>query len=397
VQFILRGKHQEQIQRDQVKEISERLKQTETQLALEREERIHRLTVNELSRTIIDKIDAGIVICDTRGFITYINTHALTLCHRIDSEVRNKSFRDIFHLVTLQGKPEYSVLDKAIQGDASKTSAPVILEKMTEKKPLYISAIPLTDSWNKFSSVLIVINDASTQVAEEAEAKTFLSQAAHEFRTPLAIMRGSVSLALENLDKQPLSSIKELLKSTEDSIAQLVNLVNDFLSVSRIDQGRLDIKVESFDVAVLTKEVLKSYELLVKVKKLFLNHELQEINLPNVQADKTKTLEILSNLLSNSIKYTHQGGITITHAQENSHIITRVKDTGSGISPENQTLLFKKFQQVGTARSQSDAKSTGLGLYISKKLAEAMNGSIELESSEPGKGSTFKLSLPVAS
>jgi signal transduction histidine kinase len=113
-------------------------------------------------------------------------------------------------------------------------------------------------------------------------------------------------------------------------------------------------------------------------------------------ADTDRVKEVIINLVSNAINYTREGSIDVEVVQKPGAVSVRVKDTGAGIPQRNQSLLFRKFQQAGDTLTRDNTQSTGLGLYISKLMVEAMKGTIQLEESTPGQGSTFSFTLPTA-
>jgi len=204
----------------------------------------------------------------------------------------------------------------------------------------------------------------------------------------------TVSLLREKFASLSPEKIAEHLRRTDETTERLVKLVNDFLNISRIDQGRLEMKIEKFDMVTLTDEVIANLALLARERKLFVQHE-TDAEKRLVAGDRAKAAEVLTNLMSNSLKYTIQGGLTITHSSSNTTLTTTITDTGPGIPKELQSLLFKRFGQVGRAREQDPTKGSGLGLYISKRLAELMRGDVQLVKSEPGMGSTFAFILPL--
>jgi signal transduction histidine kinase len=205
----------------------------------------------------------------------------------------------------------------------------------------------------------------------------------------------TVGFLLKQFDTFSREKIIEHLKRTDESAERLVKLVNDFLNVSRLQQGRIEANNKPFDMIKLTNEVISELAPLAKERKLFINHESSDAEYRIVVGDIAKAKEVLINLISNGIKYTIRGGLTVSHQANTTTLLTKITDTGNGIPQDYQSILFKRFSQVGSARLQSTEKSSGLGLYISKKLAKLMRGDVYLETSEPGKGSTFTFMLPL--
>ncbi|MBI1862951.1 HAMP domain-containing histidine kinase [Candidatus Microgenomates bacterium] len=181
------------------------------------------------------------------------------------------------------------------------------------------------------------------------------------------------------------------------SSVRLIGLVNDFLNMSRLEQGRMVYKKETFDMSTLVEEVVKEYTIAAAEKKLYLKADLAPGFAGAVFADRSKVKEVLINFIGNALKFTPTGGITIHLSQEMNVALVRVQDTGKGIPRDNQALLFRKFQQAGKdiyARDMS--QGSGLGLYISKLMMQGMGGTIGLENSVPEQGSVFFFSLPLA-
>lgn len=255
---------------------------------------------------------------------------------------------------------------------------------------------PLYDQPGKVNEAVLTFFDATIIRRIEAEQKTFFSTAAHELRTPLTIVKTGLAFLTENKANLSEEKQQELIHDVYQAAEQLTDLVDDLLQVSRIEQGRIEVKKDVVEIVAIAKTVIDDYRPLLKEKKLYLTHDSLP-TLPKVIGDATRIKEVLLNLISNAVKYTIQGGITIVQKSEDNKIITQVSDTGMGIPLEQHRLLFKKFQQIGFSRTQLTSQSTGLGLYVAKQLVKLMGGDLELEKSEPGKGTTFSFWLPIAS
>ncbi|MAF81103.1 hypothetical protein CL628_03780 [bacterium] len=226
----------------------------------------------------------------------------------------------------------------------------------------------------------------------------FFAVASHELRTPLTAICGNAALIQqyfgEVLKAQP--QIADMIDDMHTSSVRLIELVNDFLSASGLEQGRVDFNIESFSLIELIDDVIDEIKSQTKAKGIDCEVETSP-NLPLAKADPNRVKQVLFNLIGNAIKFTDQGGVSVTAAERNGQFKVSVTDTGHGIAPESQSLLFQKFQQVGTDTLSRDVtKGSGLGLYISKLLIEQMGGTIELERSAPGEGSTFFFTLPIA-
>lgn len=170
---------------------------------------------------------------------------------------------------------------------------------------------------------------------------------------------------------------------------RLIQLINDFLNVSRFERGVIKIQPSVIDLVQLVDQVVQDYGMLAKEKKLTIQYN--KTALPDVRGDRERIIQCLGNLLGNAIKFTQKGGVTIRHEMKDGNVITHITDTGVGISKTAQKNLFRKFFREGTAKTSS---GLGLGLYICKLIIERLGGKIWAESEE-GIGSTFSFSLPV--
>jgi signal transduction histidine kinase len=353
------------------------------------------VAVNQTFTDCITNSPFGVILINQNAKINFANPYALKLLESEMDLILGKNFPEIIPLVDKITQPALGIIQQALLGHDGEIPKWSFLK--TRKSTIPVRGMAKTIQTNNGETlVLFVFLNATDDYYEETEEKAFFSGAAHDLRTPLTAIRGFIELVVGSLDKMSPEQIKELLTQANSSVLHLVNLVNDLLNVSRIDMGRIQMTKESFNIVALTRQSIESQSGLLKSKKLFIDYEINDIDIPKVYGDKTKTEEIIINLISNAVKYTQQGGLTITHSVSDSNVITHFKDSGMGISPENQSLLFKKFQQVGESRNQAATKSTGLGLYIAKKFAQLMGGDLVLESSVPGNGSQFAFALPIA-
>lgn len=241
---------------------------------------------------------------------------------------------------------------------------------------------------------ILMLTDVSQKHHLETMKTDFISMAAHELRTPLTSIKGYLSVFLqENKDKLTPDQ-KSLLDRLTLATEQLNSLVENLLSVSRIDRGVLNMNLETVDWVKMLKQATITFSDTVKEKQILLEFVPPTQNIPLIKVDKTRINEVLTNLLTNAIKYTEPGGkITIWAEVLDSEVITHISDTGHGIPKELLPQLFNKFFRVSGALEQG-TKGTGLGLYIAKSLVDMHHGRIWVES-ELGKGSTFSFALPI--
>jgi signal transduction histidine kinase len=220
----------------------------------------------------------------------------------------------------------------------------------------------------------------------------FLATVSHELRTPLNAIMGFLGLVLDDLCENREEE-KALLKDALQSSKSLLFIINNMLDLAKIEAGKLDISMESLDLEDILDEVTSLHSIQAKQKDLYFRHE--PCDLPPVYVDRGKVWQILNNLLGNAIKFTEKGGVRVkTRRQGRDFVEIEIKDTGIGVSPDQQGLVFERFVQADKnyARKQM---GTGLGLVISKTLVEMMGGTIRLESAGEGKGSRVFFTLPV--
>jgi signal transduction histidine kinase len=230
---------------------------------------------------------------------------------------------------------------------------------------------------------------------EQASAlkSQFLANMSHEFRTPLNAILGYTSLLLEGV-AGTLNDKQERNLARVDSNAQhLLALINDILDISRIEAGRMPLTVESIELDTLVREVLAELEPLVVRSRLAVSAH-TGISLPSIESDRAKVKQVIVNLVSNAVKFTPAGtvSVSVTADDDGTWLRVAVTDTGIGIDPADQEKIFEDFQQAdpSTERRYGGA---GLGLAISRRLAHMLSGRLELVS-RPGAGSTFTLVIP---
>ena len=218
--------------------------------------------------------------------------------------------------------------------------------------------------------------------------KRFVSDAAHELRTPLASMKTSVTRA--QIDERNTGDFQKLLDFLSGRISHMETLVNDLLFLSRADEGKLKSNAIALDLSKLLTETEESFRCLFEDKNINFTSEITADLY--VKADHTLILRVISNLLDNAAKNTPSGGsVSLAAIKQNNGVIITVCDTGSGISPEYLPHIFERFYKVpGLTQSNN---GYGLGLAISKSIVESSGGRISVQS-DLGKGSTFTIELP---
>ena len=220
----------------------------------------------------------------------------------------------------------------------------------------------------------------------------FVSIVSHELRTPMTSIKGLVENMMDGLTGSLNERQSFYLSRVKHNIERLTRMINDLLDLSRIEAGKMELQCSAVNVGSLGREVVELLQPLAKERQLTLRAEIID-TIPIIQADRDKLIQILTNLITNAIKFTEPAGIVSVNIQreEDGSVSTCVQDTGCGIPIEEQQTIFERFYRGQT----SDVKNrgAGLGLAITKSLVELQNGSIRVSSS-PGKGSQFSFNIP---
>ncbi len=212
--------------------------------------------------------------------------------------------------------------------------------------------------------------DLSQKLKDALDAKTtFINMTAHELRAPLTAMRGYASLLRENTELS--DTVREQARRIEDSSLYMVSLISDLLDIAKMDAGNMHIEMHDLDIAEVITGIVGRLLPLAQERGLSLTAEKfpQE---RNIDADKKRLEEVLTNLISNSLKYTKEGGVAISTANVGGRLEIRIKDTGIGMTAENQDKLFTPFFRVEAEVGKT--VGTGLGMWITKQFVERMGG-----------------------
>ena len=233
---------------------------------------------------------------------------------------------------------------------------------------------------------------AQLEVANKHKSE-FLANMSHELRTPLNAIIGFSEVLSERMFGEINEKKADYLKDIHESGRHLLSLINDILDLSKIEAGRMDLELSTFDLPAALSNAMTLVRERAQRHGIHLSLNVDP-RLGAFEADERKFKQILVNLLSNAVKFTPDGGkVAVSAKMDTTHVAVAVKDTGIGIAPEDHAAVFEEFKQVGRDYTRK-AEGTGLGLALTKRFVELHGGEIQLESAL-GKGSTFTIKLPV--
>lgn len=274
----------------------------------------------------------------------------------------------------------------------------VFVSRVLESKKANPSAGSLINS--KPIAIVVLFHDITDAKNLEKLRQDFTAMMVHELRAPLTSIKSTIEMIPADTSKVSLSDLARYLKTIDSTSQTMLELVNDFLDVAKLEAGKFDVICDAGEIGEVVGEKVESFTPVALSKNLKIKVSI-EPNLPKAWFDKVRIKQVLNNLLSNSIKYTDSGEITVSAKSEAVNdrvidILVSVADTGIGIEPDQIERLFSKFGQLEEGRVKAGLRSSGLGLYITKKIVEASGGKIWVESQGAGTGSTFYFTIPLA-
>ena len=395
-------KHTQELERTKIAVINllEDLKEEKEKVEVKVRERTKELSAEKAKLLAsINSLPFGFIIADIQDNIIIKNPALYSI---LGIKEDPKSLRDIYVYFNKAQKGSV-VVDPINICKKCIASGKVVNEDniFYANKFLRMSCVPILDKVGSVEQSIgyaLIIEDITDAKVMERSRDEFFSIASHELRTPLTAIRGNSEMLLDMyMDKIQELDMKEMLTDIHSASIRLIGIVNDFLEVSRIEQGKIEFHIQKFDVREVIQKVIKDMSDMARRQNITLTFLAPKKTHSDARGDKSRVEQVLINLVGNAIKFTKKGGVSITVEGIGGFIKVSVTDTGIGISPENQTRLFRKFQQAGESMIARDVtQGTGLGLYICHLLVSSMGGTIGIEKSELGKGSTFAFTIPIA-
>lgn len=342
----------------------------------------------------LSSIADAIIGVDLNRKIIIFNKAAEKMTGYLYGEVNGKRIDEVLSFYNLEGQISSSVYCPIRTDDFEGvvySSEKITLKAKTESN-IDLTVGKIKEGKHVNLGCILAIQDKTREKELEEMKLDFVSMAAHELRTPLTSIRGYLSVFQE--ENITLNDEQKMFLS-RISIAsnQLVALVENLLNITKIEKGAMSLNKKPLNILEIIVSVVDSLNEPANQKQIIVNIEKPSSSLNMVYADAFRVSEVITNLVSNAINYTERGGtVRISFEQNDSGVITHIKDTGQGIPREALPHLFTKFYRV-SGKLEQGSKGTGLGLYISKAIIDMHYGKIWVES-ELGKGSTFSFLLP---
>lgn len=347
---------------------------------------------HERLTSLVNSMADGVLAVDEQTRVVIYNGAALNILDR-NGSLERKRLEDIFQPIDKNGaKVDIHSLVRTTTIPTTNRDLCLTYDDGSTIN-LYMSIAPVRLGYGEHGlrGYVLLLRDITREKSLEEERDEFISVASHELRTPIAITEGSISNAQYIAEKNgDPDKIKQALEEAHNQILFLAELVNDLSTLSRAERGKLALEVEAIDTAALVNEIIHSYEREAHAKGLKLRADTRAT--APLRSGRLYVREVLQNFMTNALKYTEHGSITLATVNAPGGITFSVTDTGIGISRSDQRNVFKKFFRSEDYRTRK-TNGTGLGLYVTSKLARLLHAEISLQS-ELNKGSTFTVFVP---
>lgn len=344
--------------------------------------------------SLINSMADGVIAIDEKMNIVINNGAALNILD-VNSSVTGKNIKTVLNLIDKNNQPVD--IGNMIQNIKTSNSSRDWKLQYPDKSTvsLYVSIAPVRLGYGieGAKGFVILLRDITREKSLEEERDEFISVVSHELRTPIAIAEGNIGNAEFIFEKSGIDNpaIKETLKQAHNQVIFLAGMMNDLATLSRAERGKLALDIEPINAHDLITELSSTYSRDAEAKNLKLTTDIDP-ELEVLNSSRLYVREIIQNFVTNAIKYTETGSVTIGAKNKESGIEFFVVDTGIGISKADQEKVFDKFFRSEDYRTRQN-NGTGLGLYVTMKLARLIHAEIDLDSTL-NKGSTFHIFIP---
>lgn len=345
--------------------------------------------------SLVNNIGDAVIATDEEGRIQTYNGAALQLLDT-NTSLTGTMLHENWHLENENHEP-IDLIAEAKKANRNITRSDLkIRYGDDDEAKLYVNITPIKVGFGEAEQkgFTIIMRDITKEKSLDEERDEFISVVSHELRTPITITEGKVSNAQLLISKAEIDKEKigTALDEAHNQVVFLANMINDLSTLSRAERTDAQLDIEPIDPHSLLEDLMKSYEPEASQKGLELKLVQPAKHLNTIYTNKLYLQEVLQNFVTNALKYTKQGSITLEAQQDGQRVRFSVTDTGIGISKSDQKRIFDKFYRSEDFRTR-ESSGTGLGLYVTAKLASKLNAKIEI-SSVLNKGSTFTLVAP---
>ena len=350
--------------------------------------------------TLVNTAPVGVIVFDAKtGAVTSINREARRIVSKLHEP--DSPAEELLEVLTVRRADGREVpLDRLSLGQALSGGETVRAEEIVMQVPggpsvtTLINATPIRSEEGDVETYVVTLQDMTPREELEQQRAEFLGVVSHELRAPLTSIKGSVDILMESLSDLDLAEMVQLHRLIRDQTENMRELIGNLLDMARIETGTLSVAPEPADVASLVDRARNIFlsgggrdNLLIDVP----------LDLPWVMADRRRVVQVLTNLLSNAARNSHESSpIRLTASRERLHVAVSVIDEGRGVSGEDLPKLFRKFSRLEGAEPGGGIAGSGMGLSICKGIVEAHGGRIWAESDGPGLGARFTFTIPTA-
>lgn len=351
---------------------------------------------SDKTQKILESIGDGVFVLDEKKNIILFNNASQLISGYSEKEALGNNYSQILKFRDEETNEKINDFIEKVYSTGlvkSMDNHTILINKDNIKIPVADSAAPIKNAKGVVIGCVVVFRDVTKEREVDKMKTDFLSIAAHQLRTPLGSNRWSLELLLDDESNKLPSDVIENIKSVYERNKELINLVDDLLDVTRIDQARVKDNPKDTNINELIKFSIKELSGLAKERNVSITSKLSDKTI-KVKLDPDRLKQIIGNLLSNAIKYNNKGGkIIITLKENKSNFEITVKDNGIGIPKEEQKNIFTKFYRAKNAWN-SETEGSGLGLYVVKEYITNWGGKIGF-TSQKDKGTQFHLTIPL--
>lgn len=341
------------------------------------------------AENLLYHISEAVVAINKDGKVSIMNKAAEDLTGISSKEAEGKKLDELLEI--FKDKDE-----KISSSDYCFKPYDVFLDNLMTSSKKYVKLQSSTiENAEGENECVVTFTDVTKEKLLEKSKDEFISVASHELRTPMTVIKSYLWMLQNGKGGDLNQKQRNYLEKAAGGVERLLSMINDTLNTSKIDQGRIQLKIEQIDIKNVLDDLIPDFTIKASEKGLKLTSSVDD-GIKHIYADLGKFREMLTNLLGNAVKFTNEGFVSLSVKKEgDSFVRFEISDTGKGIDGKDMEKLFQKFGRIDNSyQTVAEAGGTGLGLYIVKSYVEAMGGKIGVHSDGSGKGSQFWFTLP---